>query len=155
MCGPVACGGKHGVLLAIDADGWMDGGDVGRRAWGCKKKKRFTYTDGWMVCVRTCCVWWKTWCIRGADGWMVVVLAVEPGDVKKKKKKKFYLHGWVVVDACGWWSFRRMVAVVAVYTADVEEEKKKEKKRKGRLTGGCWRCHALNWFSAVNMDKDS
>ena len=77
---------------------------------------------------------------------MVVVLAVEPGDVKKKKRKKrkekFYLRGWVAVDACGWWSFRRAVAVVAVYTADVEEEKKKkrkEKKRKGRLTGGCWR----------------
>ena len=36
----------------------------------------------------------------------------------------------MAVDACGWWPFRRTVAVVAVYTADVEEEKKKEKKRK-------------------------
>ena len=56
----------------------------------------------------------------------MVVLAVEPGDVKKKKKKKFYLRGWVAVDACGWWPFRRTVAVVAVYTADVEEEKKRK-----------------------------
>ena len=45
-------------------------------------------------------------------------------------KEKFYLRGWVAVDACGWWPFRRAVAVVAVYTADVEEEKKKKKKRK-------------------------
>ena len=44
----------------------------------------------------------------------------------------------MAVDACGWWPFRRTVAVVAVYTADVEEEKKRKKKRK-RLTGGCWR----------------
>ena len=42
------------MLLAIDADGWMDGwmdgGDVGRRAWGCKKKRKkkglLTRTDG-------------------------------------------------------------------------------------------------------------
>ena len=67
-----------------------------------------------------------------------MVLAVEPGDVKKKKKKKekFYLRGWVAVDACGWWPFRRTVAVVAVYTADVEEEKKEKRKGKDLLVGG-------------------
>ena len=126
----------------------MNGGDVGRRAWGCeekKEKKKITYADGW----------WSTrtdgWCACGpvacggrrgvfvavdADGWMVVVLAVEPGDVKKKRKKekeKFYLRGWIVVDAGGWWPFRRAVAVVAVYTADVEEERKKKKKGKDLL----------------------
>ena len=71
-----------------------------------------------------------------ADGWMVVVLAIKPGDVKKKKKN--YLRGWMAVDACGWWPFRRAVAVVAVYTVDVEEEKKKKEKKRKRLTGGCW-----------------
>ena len=55
---------------------------------------------------------------------------------KKKKKKKFYLCGWVAVDACGWWLFRRAVAVVAVYTVDVEEEKKKKKKEKEGLLVG-------------------
>ena len=39
----------------------------------------------------------------------------------------------MAVDACGWWPFRRVVAVVAVYTADVEEERKKRKgKGKGK-----------------------
>ena len=100
-----------------------------------KKKKRFTYTGdggrrGRTDGVRTRCVWWKTRCIRGADGWVVVVLAVEPEDVKKKEKRKV-LPTRMGGGRCVW--------VVAVYTADVEEEKKKEKKRKGRLTGGCWR----------------
>ena len=42
----------------------------------------------------------------------------------------------MAVDACGWWSFRRAVAVVAVYTADVEEEKKKKRKEKEGLLVG-------------------
>ena len=47
---------------------------------------------------------------------------------RKKEKEKFHIHGWVpVVDMCGWWPFRCMVVVVAVYTADVEEERKKGK----------------------------
>ena len=48
---------------------------------------------------------------------MVVMLAVEPGDVKKKKKKKKdYLCKWMVVDTdgqmvcvwthCMWWKAR-------------------------------------------------
>ena len=102
MCGPVACGGKRGVLLAIDADGWMDGwmvvmlavepGEVKRK----KKKKRFTYadgwwstrTDGWCVCGPVACGGRRGVFVARMDGWMVVVLAVEPGDVKKKKKKE-------------------------------------------------------------------
>ena len=38
----------------------------------------------------------------------------------------------MAVDACGWWPFRRAVAVVAVYTADVEEEEEEKRKRKGK-----------------------
>ena len=46
---------------------------------------------------------------------------------RKKEKEKFHLHGWGVVNTCGWWPFRHTVVVVAVYTADVEEERKKGK----------------------------
>ena len=73
------------VMLAVEP------GDVKKKEEK-KKKGLLTRMDGGRrgrtVCVRTRCVWWKTRCIRGADGWVVVVLAVEPGDVKKKKKKK-------------------------------------------------------------------
>ena len=85
---------------------------------------------------------------------VVVVLAVDPGDVRKKKKKKRHLCGWVVVTrrartnsdvlsklrvsnkekkkkkkptyACGWWTPTRAVVVVAVDVAKVKGKGKKE-----------------------------
>ena len=95
-----------------------------------------TRTDGWCACRPVACGGRRSVFVAvDAVGWMVVVVAVKPGDVKKKKK--FYLRGWIAVDVCGWWPFRRAVAVVAIYTADVEEERKKKKKEK-TYCGGCW-----------------
>ena len=49
MWGPIACGGRHGVFMAVDVNGWMvvvlavKPGNVKEK----KKKKSFTYMDGW------------------------------------------------------------------------------------------------------------
>ena len=64
-----------------------------------------------------------------ADGWMVVVLAVEPGDVKKRKKERKRKVLLTRMDS------GRRVWVVAVYTADVEEERKKKKRKRLTVVG--------------------
>ena len=78
------------MLLAVEP------GDVKKKK---RKKGLLTRTDGW-------CAWGPVACggrcgvfvAVDADGWMVVVLAVEPGNVKKKEKKKkksfTYADGW-------------------------------------------------------------
>ena len=49
--GPVACGGRCGVFVAVDTDGWMvvlavEPGNVKKKKEK-KKKKSFTYADAW------------------------------------------------------------------------------------------------------------
>ena len=85
------------VMLAIEP------GDVKEKKRKEKrKKKRFTYADGWDgVCADPLCVVKDavySWLLTQMDGGGVGRRAWEC----EKKKKKCYLRGWVAVDACGW-----------------------------------------------------